>query len=292
MSLAREHLRRVAGEVGGRLVGTGAVVGLVLAAAGAAVVLAALERGLQRRVAQLGRDQLELARAAGAGEREGVRVDADARGRAERVVDAGVAEVVEPAEQVGRVGPEERELGRVALERVLRGLERAVALLAVGVDLARGDVAQRLLQAAVSSIRSFAAPGRLTIRERSLSVGRASRASGRSSARNGRSFLATGLDSSTSGSRSSSAARRLTNVVLARRWKPGRRPIDSASASFWLPIAVVVVASSSTRPARSSRRSAMSVTSWEEETMKRSSSGVSRLSSRNSRLEAASDGLR
>jgi len=96
----------------------------------------------------------------------------------------------------------------------------------------------------------------------------------------------------TSGSRSSRAARRFTNVVFARRSKSGRRRIESASAWFWLPIAVVVVASWSTRPARSSWRSAMSVTSCEEETMKRSSSGVSRLSSRNRVLDAASDGLR
>src|SRR3954452_17894179 len=140
-SLPREHLRRVAGVVGGGLEGVGPVVGPVLAAVRAAVVLAALERRLERLAPQLGRDELELPRASGPGEREGVGVDADARDGAERVVDAGVAEVVEPAQQVGGVGPQEAELGRVALERVPRGLERAVAQLAVRVDLAGGDVA-------------------------------------------------------------------------------------------------------------------------------------------------------
>src|SRR3954453_5038648 len=145
-SLPREHLRRVAGEVGGGLEGVGPVVGPVLAAARAAVVLAALERRLERLAPQLGRDELELPRASGPGEREGVGVDGDAPDGPERVVDAGVAEVVEPAQQVGGVGPEEGELGRVALERVPRGLERAVAQLAVRVDLAGGDVAKRDLQ--------------------------------------------------------------------------------------------------------------------------------------------------
>src|SRR4051794_8629516 len=145
-SPAREHLRRVAGVVAGGLVRVGPVVGPVLAAARAAVVLVALERRLERLAAQLGRDDLELAGAAGPGERERVGVDADTRDRAERVVDAGVAEVVEPAQEVGGVGPEEVELGGVALQRVLGGLERTVALLAVGVDLAGGDVAQRHLE--------------------------------------------------------------------------------------------------------------------------------------------------
>ena len=80
--------------------------------------------------------------------------------------------------------------------------------------------------------------------------------------------------------------------MLARRMNGGSCPIASASAACSEPIAVVVVARLSTRPERSSRRSATSVTSLEEETMKRSSSGVSRLSSLKSLLEADSDGLR
>ena len=80
--------------------------------------------------------------------------------------------------------------------------------------------------------------------------------------------------------------------MLARRMNGGSCSIDSASAACSEPIAVVVVARWSTRPARSSRRSATSVTSLEEATTKRSSSGVSRLSSLNSLLEADSDGLR
>src|SRR4051812_5093627 len=142
MSLPREDLRRVAGVVAGGLEGVRAVLGPVLAAAGAAVVLVPLEGRVERLAAQLGRDDLELPGAAGAREGEGVGVDADARDGAQRVVDAGVAEVVEPAQEVGGVGPEEVELGGVALERVLRGLEGAVALLAVGVDLPGGDVAE------------------------------------------------------------------------------------------------------------------------------------------------------
>src|SRR3954470_20370911 len=145
-SSAREHLRGIAGVVAGGPVGVGAVVRPVLAATRAAVVLVALERRLERLAAQLGRDQLELPRAARPREGEGVGVDADARDRTERVVDAGVAEVVEPAQQIGGVGPEEVELGGVALERVPAGLERAVADLAVGLHLAGGDVAQRDLE--------------------------------------------------------------------------------------------------------------------------------------------------
>ena len=117
-SFARQHLGLVAGEVGARLVGAGAVRGPVLGAARAAVVLPPLQRRRERLVAQLRRDQLVLARAGRAGQRERVRVDADARGGAQRVIGAGVAEVVEPAEQVRRVGAEERELGRGALERL------------------------------------------------------------------------------------------------------------------------------------------------------------------------------
>ena len=80
--------------------------------------------------------------------------------------------------------------------------------------------------------------------------------------------------------------------MFARRMNGGSCSIASASAACSEPIAVVVVARLSTRPARSSRRSATSVTSFEEATMKRSSSGVSRLSSLKSLLEADSDGLR
>src|SRR3954471_2232120 len=145
-SLPREHLRRVAGVVAGGLEGVRAVLGPVLAATRAAVVLVPRQGRLERLAAQLGRDDLELTGAAGAREGEGIGVDADARDGAQRVVDAGVAEVVEPAQEVGGVGPEEVELGGVALERVPAGLERAVANLAVGLDLAGGDVAQRDLE--------------------------------------------------------------------------------------------------------------------------------------------------
>ena len=80
--------------------------------------------------------------------------------------------------------------------------------------------------------------------------------------------------------------------MLARRMKSGRRWTDSASGPFWLASALVVVARLSTSPARSSRRSAMSVTSLDEETTNRSSSASSRVSSSNRRELAASDGLK
>ena len=153
------------------------------------------------------------------------------------------------------------DLRRGVLERLRRRRERARAVLAVLVHGAR-----RRRRAApdwlfVRSIRSLSGPGALRSALRSLNVGRASCASGRSSARNGRSFLATGLESSTSGLRSSSVARRLRNVVLARRRNGGSCSTESASACWREPIALVVVARWSTRPARSSLRSARSVTS-------------------------------
>ena len=49
-----------------------------------------------------------------------------------------------------------------------------------------------------------------------------------------------GLDTATSTSRSSSVARRLTNVVLARRSVVGSRPSARASAAFSAPIAAAV----------------------------------------------------
>ena len=72
----------------------------------------------------------------------------------------------------------------------------------------------------------------------------------------------------------------------------GSSPIDSASASFWLPSARVVALRFPTRPARSSRRSATVVTKRLESTRKRSSSASSFVSSLNSRLDVESAGLR
>ncbi len=144
----------------------------------------------------------------------------------------------------------------------------------------------------VSSIRSLPAPSRRTTALRSRIVGRASLANGRSSSRNGCSFFATGFDASTSGSTSSSAARRFTNVEFDRRMKPGSCSIALASASFSSPIARVVSFRLPISAARWSRRSASAVTSCELSTMKRSSAGVSWLSSRNRRAVRDSDGLR
>jgi hypothetical protein len=74
--------------------------------------------------------------------------------------------------------------------------------------------------------------------------------------------------------------------------KGGSRPIDSASASFWLPSARVVSFRFPISPARSSRRSASAVTILELSTRKRSRSGVSSVSSLKSRLDVDSAGFR
>jgi len=72
----------------------------------------------------------------------------------------------------------------------------------------------------------------------------------------------------------------------------GSSPIDSASASFWLPSARVVRFAFPTSAASSVRRSASVVTRRELSTRKRSRAGVSRVSSWNSRLVEDSDGFR
>ena len=101
-----------------------------------------------------------------------------------------------------------------------------------------------------------------------------------------------GLASSTSGSRSSSAERRLTNVVFALRITLGSRPADSPSASPLEVSALVVVARSRVRSASTPSRAETSVTRRAVSTMKRSKSGVLRLSSANSRADEDSAGLR
>src|SRR3712207_2071513 len=76
-------------------------------------------------------------------EGEGARVQAGAAGAAERVVEAGLGEIVEPAGQVDRVRAAEGELGRRGAQRVGGGGEGALALLAVALHGADRDVAQR-----------------------------------------------------------------------------------------------------------------------------------------------------
>ena len=120
----------------------------------------------------------------------------------------------------------------------------------------------------VASIRSLFAPGVVTRRRRSWIVGIALWTSGRSSRRNGASSLVAGFDASTSGSRSSSVARRLTNVVLARRSVVGSSPSACSSAASWEAIAAAVVFVFPTSEARSSRFSAIAVTARDELTMK------------------------
>src|SRR3954454_21839698 len=134
-----QHLARVAVEARRRLPRVGAVVVAVLHRARAAVVLPALGRRRGHRRAQRLRDQLE--RAVDGGERVDRR--RDAAGRAVGVVDAGVAEVVDPAGAVDCVGAEERICPRLALERVGGRRARTRPLLAVALHRADGDVAQR-----------------------------------------------------------------------------------------------------------------------------------------------------
>src|SRR3954452_8564653 len=134
-----QHLARVAVEARRRLPRIGAVVVAVLHRARAAVVLPAHGRRRGHRGTQRLRDQLQ--RPVDAGERVDRR--RDAAGRAVGVVHAGVAEVVDPAGEVDRVGAEERVVRRLALERSGRGGERARALPAVALHGPDRDVAQR-----------------------------------------------------------------------------------------------------------------------------------------------------
>ena len=76
-------------------------------------------------------------------QREGVDVDADAPGAAERVVDARVAEVVEPAGEVDGVGPEVRRVRRGLLSASADAGKRARGAPCRWLDGADGDVAQR-----------------------------------------------------------------------------------------------------------------------------------------------------
>ena len=96
-----------------------------------------LERlGSRRRVEQRLEDAVDV--------REQVHVQARPARPAERVVEPGVAEVVEPAREVGRVRAGGRELGRRLRERLRGRRERALADRAVARRGADGDVAQRL----------------------------------------------------------------------------------------------------------------------------------------------------
>ena len=141
-------------------------------------------------------------------------------------------------------------------------------------------------------MRSLSGPGRRTARAKSRIVGAASRANGRSSSKSGISLSRTiGRASSTSGSRTSSAERRLTNVVFPLRRNCGNSPTPSVSAARREASASVVVAMLEISEASSSSRAARSVTSVEVAVMKRSKSGVLRLSSANRRLDVESAGF-
>src|SRR4051794_19038828 len=127
---------RVAREVRGRLVDRAA-----LGRPGAAPALAGADALLERLdLGDLVEQRLERA----VDVREQVHVDARAARAAERVVQARVAEVVEPAGEVRRVRARGRELGRRAGERLRRRRERALAGGAVARAGRGRDVAQRL----------------------------------------------------------------------------------------------------------------------------------------------------
>src|SRR3989440_9114936 len=114
------------------------------------------------------------------------------------------------------------------------------------------------------SLRSLFGPGRKSTRDRELTVGTASDRSGRSAEKKGASFGATGLDVLTSVVRSTSVARRFTNVVLALRSVGGSSRRSVSKAVFCDAIAPAVALALPTREARSSRRAAIAVTSWDE----------------------------
>ena len=159
-----------------------------------------------------------------------------------RVVDAGVAEVVEPAGEVDGVRAQERELRRLRTAATARARrERALALLAV--EVPGRTVTSRNGEAPSWRGRSGRCARPCCARAptgRGTSAPRRGRTA-RSSASTARSFGVTGRTSSISGSRSSSVARRLTNVVFARRMNGGSSPIASRSAPFSRPIAPKVV---------------------------------------------------
>ena len=228
------------------------------------------------------RDRRE--RAAGRVVVEGERVEdrLDPRVVAVRVVvGRALAEVAQPADELGRVGAQELEHRLGLCERLAARAEGRR-----GGVLERGQLARR-----VASGRCWRRRGARAGAGRGSSAATPA-TSGRSSRRNGaRSFVA-GLDASTSTSRSSSVARRFTNVVFARRSVVGSRPSAWPSATFSSPIARAVAFVLPTRPERSSRRSASAPTSREESTRKRVSAGSSSVSWPTSRREVESSGLK
>ena len=92
-------------------------------------------------------------------EGEGVDVERDAAHRPVRVVEAGLGEVVEPADEIHRVGSGEPQLGRRPRERLVRRRQRSFAALAVAGhrpdrDVAHRDVAPRQLDQVVAPARA------------------------------------------------------------------------------------------------------------------------------------------
>ena len=155
-------------------------------------------------------------------EREGVEGRADPADAAVGVGDPGVAEVVEPAGQLGRVGAEEREL----VERVARAPSPtrgrrpgAAAPLALHRPDRRSCARLRLQAGQVDEVvvRARVLDDHVEVADRRHEVGRG----GAEVAEERAEPIATGFEASTSGSRSSSVARRLTAVVLKLRMKSG-----------------------------------------------------------------------
>ena len=140
--------------------------------------------GLQAGEALAGRDRRERAAGRVVGEREGVEDRLDAREVAVGVVvRRALAEVAQPADEVGRVGPDELDHRRGLLQRR---------------DRVREATAWRRCSSAGAlpsrSVRSLSGPLRCTSVLRSAIVGRASCTSGRSWRRKRARSLVAGLD--------------------------------------------------------------------------------------------------
>src|SRR5207244_6583683 len=121
------------------VVGRRAPGGAYVARARAAVALTQPRGHAEHLRALLLRHRLQNA----VGRDERARVRARAGLAAQRVVDTGLAEVVEPAGEVDRVGPRVGQLGHRLLQRLRRAGQRALARLAVALDGAERYVAQR-----------------------------------------------------------------------------------------------------------------------------------------------------
>ena len=255
-----------------------------LVAARAAARVAGVERRLELGPGQ----RLEQVRAP-ARERDAERVEpeADPPDARDRVDVARVAEVVEPADQLGGVGTEEGEVEQAVVERADRLAEGALGEVVVrrraqvggvlgaaaavgraGADRGVGELGLKPGELDQVVVAARAADDRVEVADRS-----APRPTPPRAARQGTGAAAAppGGPRSTSGSTSSSAARRLTKVVLAVRRKSGSSAIDSASRSRRSPIAFIIRFRFPTRAEMSGARAASAPESCELSTIRFSS---------------------